>query len=81
MPEGRKKVTHPVGLMAKMEFVAHPDTPYTGSFKGTQHVIMRISDTTMSDPLVGKTAPGHGIKLLRDGMASANWFAMFNLDG
>jgi len=81
MPEGRKKVTHPVGLMAKMELIAHPDTPYTGMFKGAKHVIMRISDTTKSNPLEGKTAPGHGVKLLRDGMASANWFAMFNLDG
>lgn len=81
MPVGRKKVTHPVGLSAKMEFIAAPDSPYTGMFRGAKHVIMRISDTTKPDPSVGHTAPGHGVKLLRDGMASANWFAMFNLDG
>jgi len=81
MPEGRKKVTHPVGLTAKMEFIPTKDTPYTGMFRGAKHVIMRISDVTQPDPEVAKTAPGHGVKLLRDGMASANWFAMFNLDG
>ena len=42
---------------------------------------MRISDTTASNPSVPKTAPGFGIKFLRDGMYSANSVAMFSFDG
>ena len=34
MPVKRIKVTHPVGTVTKVEFIAHPDTPYTGIFKG-----------------------------------------------
>lgn len=81
MPLGRKKVTHPVGCVSKVEFIAHPDSPYTGIFRGSKHAIMRISDTVKSVPHVSKTVPGHGIKFLRDGMYSANWFAMFSFDG
>jgi len=81
MPLGRKKVTHPVGTVSKVEFIAHPDSPYTGIFRGSKHAIMRISDTVKSVPHKSKTVPGHGVKFLRDGMTSANWVAMFSLDG
>lgn len=81
MPINRRKVTHPVGTTSKVEFVAAPDTPYTGIFKGAKHGIMRISETTKTTPDVGKTSPGHGVKFLRDGMSSANWVAMFSFDG
>lgn len=81
MPPGRIKVTHPVGCTAKVEFIAHPDSPYTGIFQGSKHAIMRISETVLSTPEVGKTVPGHAVKFLRDGMYSANWVAMFSFDG
>lgn len=81
MPVDRIKVTHPVGTVTKVEFIAHPKTPYTGMFKGAKHGIMRISDTVATTPSVDKTVPGHGVKLLRDGMYSANWLAMFSFDG
>ena len=81
MPLDRKKVTHPVGVTGKIEFIAHPETPYTGIFRGAKHGIMRISETTKVTPEVAKTAPGHGVKFLRDGMYSANWVAMFSFDG
>ena len=81
MPHGRKKVTHPVGTHTKVEFVAHPETPYTGCFKGAEHGIVRISETTKTTPENPKTAPGHGLKLFRDGMYSANWVTMFSFDG
>ena len=42
---------------------------------------MRISETTKTDPLKPMTAPGFGIKFLRDGMDSADAVAMFSLDG
>lgn len=81
MPVNRVKVTHPVGTVTKVEFIAHPKTPYTGMFRGAKHGIMRISDTVATTPSVDKTVPGHGVKLLRDGMYSANWLAMFSFDG
>lgn len=81
MPHNRLKKTHPVGLTSKIEFIAKDDTPYTGMFRGSKHGVMRISDTTASSPVVGKTAPGFGVKLLRDGMYSANLITMFSFDG
>jgi len=42
---------------------------------------MRTSDTTKTNPANPKTAPGHAVKCLRDGMSSGNWFAMFAFDG
>ena len=81
MPVNRLKKTHPVGLTAKIELIPHPDQPYTGCFKGVEHGIMRISDTTATTPEVPKTAPGFGLKFLRDGMYSANILAMFAFDG
>ena len=81
MPIGRLKKTHPVGVVSKIEFVPHPDTPYTGMFRGSEYGIMRISETTATTPEVTKTAPGFGVKLLRDGMYSANLITMFAFDG
>lgn len=81
MPVGRKKRTHPVGTHTKVELIAHPDTPYTGMFRGAKHGIMRISETFHTVPHVPKTTPGHAVKLYRDGMYSANFLAMFALDG
>ena len=42
---------------------------------------MRISETTRTDPAKAMTAPGFGLKFLRDGMDSANTVAMVTLDG
>lgn len=81
MPVGRVKRTHPRGVTTKMEFIAHPDSPYTGIFQGAKHVIMRISEFSQTTPETPKTAPGHAVKFLRDGMSSANWFGMFAFDG
>ena len=81
MPVGRIKRTHPVGTTTLVEFIAQADTPYTGMFKGAKHGVMRISEFAETRPHVPDTAPGHGVKLLRDGMASGNWFAMFAFDG
>jgi hypothetical protein len=81
MPLDRIKRTHPVGVVTKVEFIAHPDSPYTGCFQGFKHGIMRTSEFSLTDPADPKTAPGHAVKCLRDGMYSGNWFAMFAFDG
>lgn len=81
MPPDRTKVTHPCGTVTKVEFLATDDCPYTGMFRGSKHAIMRISETTKTTPEVVKTTPGFGLKLLRDGMRSANILTMFHFDG
>lgn len=81
MPLGRVKRTHPRGTTTKVEFIPTHDTPYTGIFQGCKHAIMRISEFVLTTPENPKTAPGHAIKFLRDGMSSANWFMMFAFDG
>lgn len=81
MPVDRLKKTHPVGLSSKIEWIAKDDQPYTGIYRGAENVIMRISDTTKTTPSKAKTAPGFGLKFLRDGMTSANILAMFSFDG
>jgi len=50
-------------------------------FRGAKYGILRISDATETTPEVIKTAPGFGLKLLRDGMSSANVVTMFAFDG
>ena len=81
MPVDRLKMTHPVGTHTKIEFIAHPDSPYTGIFRGAKEGIVRISDTVKTVPHKEKTIPGHGVKFYRDGMSSANILAMFSFDG
>ena len=81
MPVGRIKRTHPVGTTTLMEFVAEKSSPYTGIFQGAKYAVMRISEFATTDPAMPHTTPGHAVKFLRDGMASANWFAMFAFDG
>ena len=81
MPVRRVKRTHPVGTHTKVELIPHPDTPYTGMFRGSKHCMMRISETFEVTPEVPKTTPGHAVKCYRDGMYSGNFLAMFALDG
>ena len=81
MPIGRIKKTHPRGTTTLVEFIPTHDTPYTGIFEGCKHAVMRISEFAQTTPEVAKTSPGHAVEFLRDGMSSANWFAMFAFDG
>ena len=78
---GRIKRTHPRGVSTKVQFIAAPDSPYTGVFRGADFGIMRISETTMTTPEIAKTAPGYGLKLFRDGIPSANMLTMYSFDG
>ena len=81
MPTGRIKRTHPRGVTTLMEYIPTYDHEYTGIFRGCKHVVQRISEFSLTTPEAPKTAPGFGVKFLRDGMASANLFAMFAFDG
>lgn len=80
----RKKYIHSVGNVGKVKFVAADDTPYTGVFKGADTGLIRLSCAAEPNPKKGPSGnfiPGFGLKLLRDGVPSANLVAMFSVDG
>jgi len=60
----------------KKEKVAHP---FTGLFAEKAYGMLRLS--LALDLRFGDFTPGIGVKLLRDGMPSANFVAMDNVDG
>lgn len=78
-PGGRTKYIHSVGAVAKISLVADPSSPFSGSFQGSPHGLIRIS--TAKAISSSSITPGLGLKLLRDGVPSANLVAMPSLDG
>jgi hypothetical protein len=88
MPNGRKKLIHTKGNIAKAVFIQDPDSPYTGIFKGSNNLLIRFSiakeqDTTKTsaEDALGNFTPGISLKFLRNGLHSANLVAMFNTAG
>jgi len=78
----RVKTIHTVGSVARVEWKDLGQHPYTGLFKGgTKHGIARFSLALKPDTDELKTAPGIGLKLLRDGLDSANLVAMYSVQG
>ena len=68
-------------MVAKIEWVSSGDHPYTGMFKGSDAGYIRMSIAKPIVPLTNNLAPGIGVKLLRDGKDSANFVAMYSVDG
>lgn len=88
IPTGRDKLIHTVGNIAKAEFVAEKDSPYTGVFKGSQNMYIRFSIAKKSDPTktsaegaYGNFVPGISMKFLVDGHPSSNLMAMYSTHG
>eukprot|EP00091_Calanus_sinicus_P018456 TRINITY_DN4220_c0_g1_i2.p1 TRINITY_DN4220_c0_g1~~TRINITY_DN4220_c0_g1_i2.p1 ORF type:complete len:357 (-),score=107.20 TRINITY_DN4220_c0_g1_i2:86-1156(-) len=77
----RKKYIHTVGTVGQVEWRNLGDHPYTGLFEGATQGIVRFSLAKEPSPESNATAPGLGLKLLRDGMDSANLVAMYSVDG
>lgn len=77
----RQKYIHSVGSVGKAEFVSTGDHPYTGVFKGASHGIIRISLAQEPSESNRNTAPGMGLKFLRDGIESGSMVAMFGVEG
>jgi hypothetical protein len=77
----RRKYIHPVGAVGRVEWVDLGDHPYTGIFQGSTEGITRFSLALQPDEALLNTAPGMGLKFLRDGMDSANLVAMYAVDG
>lgn len=79
MPEGRKKAIHTYGSTAAIKFVADDRSPFTGLFKGVSYGLARLS--LAAKPAASGTAPGIGVKFLVDGQPSANFVAMYSVEG
>ena len=77
----RRKYIHTVGTVAQVEWQNLGGHPYTGLFEGASQGIVRLSLTLEPDTSKLNTAPGLGLKFLRDGMDSANLVAMYSVDG
>jgi len=77
-PEKRAKYIHSVGVTGGISFESTGDHPYSGLFKGAEHGIIRMSSAKAPS---SRIAPGMGIKFFRDGRPSANFVAMYSLDG
>jgi hypothetical protein len=78
-PEERKKWIHSVGVTGGIKFESTGDHGYTGLFQGADHGLIRFSSAKETGK--GGVAPGMGIKFFRDGRPSANFVAMYSLDG
>jgi hypothetical protein len=84
MPPERFKYIHTVGAVATITFEASSTPhPFTGLFAtGAAHGLLRLSTATPVDASADSSiTPGLALKLLRDGVPSANLFAMPSLDG
>jgi hypothetical protein len=79
MPDGRKKLIHTVGGVAKAKIVWTNSAKYTGMFRAANNVLIRASTALEADSS-GMT-PALAIKALRDGVPSGNIIAMYELDG
>lgn len=78
-PRGWKKYLHRRGSLAKVRIIPRSDK-YSGIFEGAECALLRLSLTyrvTNSRPF----APGLALKVLRDGVPSANISALVSLDG
>jgi len=85
MPKGqiygtREKYIHTVGstVQIKLETVKNP---FTGMFQGSDTGFIRMSTAAPADAKTPNSIPGFGLKLLRDGMDSANLVSMYGLEG
>ena len=78
----RDKTTHAQGSVGKVEWVDFGGHPYTGMFKGGDTGFIRFSDLDVAN--AGNPTdkpwmwPSIAVKLLRDGIDSANAFAQIN---
>ena len=76
---GRVKLIHSVSKSAKVKFLWNAN-PFTGAFSEEKSIgIMRASSA--QEPKKNATAPGMGIKIFRDKVASGNFVAMWSLFG
>ena len=79
MPEGRSKIIHSNGSVAKFSFQPLAGHPFTGIYKARAIGLVRLSLATA--PSDDSYVPGIAIKFLFDNHPSLNLHAMHALDG
>ena len=77
----RYKYIHTVGAVARVQWRDRGGHPFTGIFTGASSGFVRLSLANEPSPPAPGTAPGMGLKFLRDGRDSANLVAMYSVDG
>ena len=77
----RNKTIHSVGNVGKVHWISANEHGYTGIFKGADSGYVRMSSAAPVDTKTPNMKPGMGVKFLRDGVDSANFVAMFGVDG
>ena len=79
-PPNRVKIIHPTGVVGLFRFENFGNHPYTGSLKGTDYGIFRISEVgTVGPELVPSTSAA--FKWLRDGVDAGNNFTLHAFEG
>jgi hypothetical protein len=79
-PKKWKKYLHRHGALAKVKIVPVGKEKYTGVFKGAECALLRLS-LTYNPKGEKPVAPGLALKVLRDGLPSANVSALYGIDG
>ena len=79
-PPNRVKVLHPTGVTGLFRFESYNNHPFTGSLKGTDYGVFRISEvgTVGADKVPSTSA---GFKFLRDGVDAGNAFSLHAFEG
>lgn len=77
----RGKWIHTVGTVGQVEWVNKGGHPYTGIFEGANKGFIRTSLAKEPHKKSKVTAPGIGLKFVRDGVDSANLVSMYSVDG
>ena len=76
----RTKDIHSIGVVSKVKLET-VESPFSGIFKGADYGLIRHSTAGPYDPNTKLLKPGLGLKLLRDGVDSANLVSMYSVDG
>ena len=86
-PRYRKKYIHSVGTVGQFEIIS-TSNKFSGVFKGCKNVIGRLScakkpDESKTNPQGGihNFTPGMALKCLRSGIHSADFIAMYSVEG
>ena len=75
MPPNRVKILHPTGVCGLFTYKNVADHPFTGSLRGTEYGVYRISEVgTVAPDIVPSTSAG--FKFLRDGVDAGNLFKL-----
>ena len=74
------KILHPTGVTGLFKFVSNDKHDFTGSLRGTEYGIFRISEVGVVKP-TETPSTSSGFKFLRDGVASGNMFTLHSFGG